>query len=288
MNCANLIALIRAELKEDIGSGDITTNLTIPQDKTIRAGLLAKDDLVVCGLDIASRVFKAKDKSMKFKRLTRDGQYVKKGKVLARVEGKARPILTAERTALNFLSLLCGIATRTKAYVDAVKPYPVKIMDTRKTIPGLRELEKYAVRIGGGHNHRMRLDEMVLVKDNHFAASCAMRHASCVKEIIKAIKEKKAKNIQLETEVKNLREFKEALSEKPDIIMLDNMDLGDIKKAVDIRRTTHNAQRTTQLEASGGITLKNVRKIAATGVEMISIGALTDSVESADISLEVC
>jgi nicotinate-nucleotide pyrophosphorylase (carboxylating) len=179
MNCANLIALIRAELKEDIGSGDITTNLTIPQDKTIRAGLLAKDDLVVCGLDIASRVFKAKDKSIKFKRLTRDGQYVKRGKVLARVEGKARPILTAERTALNFLSLLCGIATRTKAYVDAVKPYPVKIMDTRKTIPGLRELEKYAVRTGGGYNHRMRLDEMVLIKDNHLrVASCKLQVTS--------------------------------------------------------------------------------------------------------------
>jgi len=164
MNCARFLPLIRNALREDIGRRDITTELMIPQNKNIKAVLLAKENCLLCGLDVAKAVFKVRDKGIKFKPLVKDGQEVKKGKILARIEGRARSILTAERVVLNFLSLLCGIATKTKAYVHKVKSYRVKIMDTRKTIPGLRELEKYAVRTGGGYNHRMRLDEMGWLK----------------------------------------------------------------------------------------------------------------------------
>ncbi len=286
MNCARFLPLIRNALREDIGRRDITTELMIPQNKNIKAVLLAKENCLLCGLDVAKAVFKVRDKGIKFKPLVKDGQEVKKGKILARIEGRARSILTAERVVLNFLSLLCGIATKTKAYVHKVKSYRVKIMDTRKTIPGLRELEKYAVRTGGGYNHRMRLDEMVLVKDNHLAVSGFRVQGSGFRGKIKKIK-RKGKKIELE--VKNLREFKEALKLKPDIIMLDNMSVGVIRRAVRIRNkpTTNDQRLTTKLEASGNITLKNIRQVAATGVEMISVGNLTRSLESSDISLEV-
>lgn len=279
--------IIKQALKEDIGKRDITTEYIIPKDKFIKAVLVAKENCVVCGVNLAGLVFKLKDKGIKFKPQVKDGEQIKKGKVLARFEGKAQSILTAERVALNFVSLLSGIASQTREYVERIKPYKTKIMDTRKTIPGLRALEKYAVRIGGGYNHRMRLDEMLLVKDNHLAASCVVRRASCVRVIIETVKKRKPKDVTLEVEVKNLREFKEALKAKPDIIMLDNMKLSDIKKAVLMKRDTQYAIRNTQLEASGGVTLKNVKKIASTGIDFISIGALTHSVDSVDISLDV-
>jgi nicotinate-nucleotide pyrophosphorylase (carboxylating) len=176
---------------------------------------------------------------------------------------------------LNFLSLLSGIATKTRAYVDKVKPYKAKILDTRKTIPGLRELEKYAVRIGGGFNHRFSLDEMVLIKDNHLKIIGSYNKLKCGLRI---------EGHKIELEVKNLKEFKGALKLKPDMIMLDNMSIKDVRKAVLIKQ---QARHKTLLEASGGITLKNVRKIAAAGVETISVGALTHSVGSVDISLEI-
>ncbi|MBU3958443.1 MAG: carboxylating nicotinate-nucleotide diphosphorylase [Candidatus Omnitrophica bacterium] len=303
--------IIRVALKEDIGKGDITSTSIIPKDRYAKAILLAKEDCLVCGLDIARRVFKAQDKNIKFKPQVQDGRLVKKGKVIARLFGKAQSILIAERVALNFLSFLSGIATKTKKYVDRVEPYMVnpvrksgkkikkgfsngvKIMDTRKTIPGLRELEKYAVRVGGGYNHRFRLDEMLLIKDNHFKViSCpmpalprrqagGMQELSVVrlKEFFKRIKNKK--NVKVEIEVKSLKELKEVLKLKPDIIMLDNMSIKNIKKAVKIR-----GNLTPKLEVSGRVTLKNVRKIAASGVEMISIGDLTHSLKSIDMSLE--
>lgn len=279
---------IRQALCEDAGKRDITTDLVIPRGKVAEAVLLAGEDFIVCGTAIAAKVFKTRDQKIGFKPFVKDGWRVRRGAIIAKIKGRVASILGAERVALNFLSLLSGIATKTRGYVDAVRPYKVKILDTRKTIPGLRALEKYAVRVGGGHNHRMSLDEMVLIKDNHLAASCLpFRQAPCVKEIIEAVKNKKPENVKIEIEVKNLKEFKDAIRAKPDIIMLDNMKPSDIKKAVMIKRHTPYAVRHTLIEASGGITLRNIKKIAACGPDFISVGALTHSVDSVDISLEI-
>jgi len=262
-------------LREDIGPKDVTTESLIPKNKIAQAVLIAKEKCVVCGLDIAGLVLRLKDKNIKFKPLVKDGDALYKGRILARISGKARSILTAERVALNFLSHLSGIATGTKKFINQVKPYRVKIMDTRKTTPGLRILEKYAVRIGGGYNHRLGLDEMVLIKDNHFKIIGKIKNLAKFK-----------RKYKVEIEVKNLKEFRQALNLKPDIIMLDNMRPSDIKKAVRIRNklTLGSAPK---LEVSGGITLNNVKKIASCGVEMISVGALTHSVDSVDISLDL-
>lgn len=283
MNCVNLgeiKRIIKGALKEDIGRKDITTLSIVNENKVVNAFLLAKEDFTVCGLGIAKEAFKALDKKINFIPLVKEGRLIKRGEVVARIRGKAQGILAAERVALNFLCLLSGIATETKKYVSKIKPYKVRILDTRKTIPGLRSLEKYAVRIGGGYNHRFNLEEMFLIKDNHFLIIKGMRQALSLREIIKKMRKGSKKNIKLEIEVKNLKEFNEALKACPDIIMLDNMKIADIKKAVKIK---HNAQ----IEASGGITLQNVKKIASCGVDMISVGSLTHSVNSVDISLEI-
>lgn len=273
-----LDSIIRQALFEDIGKGDITTQLTIPKNKIIKADILTKDNCVVCGLEVIERVFKTVDKDTEFIPQAKEGQKIKKGKVIAKVEGKAQTILSAERVALNLLSMLCGVATKTREYVEEIKPYKVKITDTRKTMPGLRELQKYAVRIGGGFNHRMALDEMILIKDNHLQITGGYNQLPKV-----------PKGYKIEIEVQNLDEFKHALKFKPDVIMLDNMELEDIKKAVEIRNktpfTSHHPP--TKLETSGGIDLDNIKELAATGVEIISIGDLTHSIESIDISLEV-
>ena len=280
-NNAQAEDIVKLALREDLGEGDITTETVIPKGKAINGLFLVKEDLVVCGLAIACKVFKSKDKNIKFSFLVPDGAFVKKGKVIAKISGKARSILAAERVSLNFLSFLSGIATKTRAYALKVRPYNVKIMDTRKTIPGLRILEKYAVRIGGGYNHRLSLDEMVMVKDNHLAA---------VKGI-KGLKNLKiaAKKYKVEIEVENLKDFKQALDLNPDIIMLDNMSIKDIKKAVQIRNSLSSEISPLRplLEVSGGITLNTIKKIASTGIDMISVGALTHSVDSVDISLEI-
>jgi len=277
--------IIKRALREDIGKGDITTAAIIPEDKYVKAALKAEENCVICGLDTARKVFTTQDKNIEFKPHILDGQKIKKGKIIAHILGRAQGILTAERVALNFLSLLSGVATKTRAYADKVKPYGVKILDTRKTIPGLRELEKYAVRIGGGFNHRLNLDEMILIKDNHLKVIGDRLWVMGLKEI----KNKITPKIKIEVEVKTLKEFKKALKINPDIIMLDNMSIRDIKRAVQIRNhlspiTYHLSPK---LEASGGITLKNVRAVASTGVDMISIGALTHSINSVDISLEI-
>jgi nicotinate-nucleotide pyrophosphorylase (carboxylating) len=272
--------LLENALKEDVGQRDITTEFISPKDKIVKAVLLAKENCVVCGLPIAEGAFKLTDFKVKFQPLVKEGQWIKKGRVIARIKGKAIGLLVGERTALNFLSLLSGIATKTRRFVDAVKPFKAKIMDTRKTIPNLRNLEKYAVRVGGGYNHRFRLDEMALIKDNHLKV-CELS------KIIENIRKKIPKGTKIEVEVKNLKEFKEVLKGQPDIIMLDNMKVADIKKAVAIKRSMRYSLRRTPLEASGGITLKNVKKIASTGVDMISVGALTHSVSSIDLSLEI-
>ena len=270
--------IVRHALVEDIGKGDITTELTVPKDKLISACIVVKEDCVVCGLDVAARAFELADRSIEFKGLVKDGRVVKKGKKIATLQGNAGNILTAERVALNLLTMLSGVATITREFVQRVKPYKVKITDTRKTIPGLRELQKYAVRVGGGYNHRMGLDEMVLIKDNHIKVAEGFDRLPSV-----------PKGFKIEIEVQNLDEFKHALRFKPDVIMLDNMNAGDIKKAVEIRNKTEfkGHHLPTKLEVSGGVDLDSIESLAACGVDIISIGALTHSYKAIDISLEV-
>lgn len=268
----------RHALIEDIGKGDITTQLTIPEDKNIEAVILVKEDCVVCGLPVAKKVFEISDKNIRFEPLVKEGATAKKNKAIVKISGKARGILTAERVALNFLSMLSGVATKTREYVKKIEPYKVKITDTRKTIPGLRELQKYAVRVGGGHNHRVTLDEMVLIKDNHLKVTDGYQRLPSVPP-----------GFKIEVEVQNLEEFKHALRFKPDYIMLDNMSLEDIKEAVRIRNNTEfkSHHPPTKLEVSGGVNLDNIRDFAQTGVDIISVGALTHSVKAVDMSLEV-
>jgi len=283
MNCAKgpeVRDMIASALKEDIGGKDITTASFIPKNKTINAILLAKEDCVVCGLAVSRETFELLDNKIRFRPLVNDGQRVKIGRTLAVLSGDARNILTAERVALNFLNHLSGVATMTRFFVDAVKPHRTKIIDTRKTTPGMRLLEKYAVRTGGGFNHRFSLDEMVLIKDNHLKVIGGINKISGF-----------SRKYKTEIEVKNLSELKKALSLRPDIIMLDNMGPKAMKKAVEIRNKLSGGlplpRQTPKLEASGGVTLKTVKKIAATGVDFISIGAITHSARSVDISLEV-
>jgi len=273
-----LDSIIRHALIEDIGRGDITTQLTIPETKEIKAQFIVKEDCVICGRPAAQQVFKIADSNIKFSSGAKDGQKVKSGKVIAAVAGSARSILGAERVALNLLSMLSGVATKTREYVSEIEPYKTKITDTRKTFPGLRELQKYAVRVGGGYNHRMGLDEMILIKDNHLKVTEGYDKLPSV-----------PKGFKIEIEVQNLDEFKHALRFKPDVIMLDNMEVGQIKEAVEIRNNTvfNSHHPRTKLEVSGGVEMKNVKKIAACGVDIISIGDLTHSVKSIDISLEV-
>ncbi len=270
--------IIRHALLEDIGKGDITSELTIPKNKIVKADIITKEDCVVCGMEVLERVFQIVDKNIKFTSLSEEGKKLKKGKTIALIEGKGYRILEAERVALNLLSHLSGIATKTREFVEMVKPHKVKITDTRKTMPGLRELQKYAVRIGGGFNHRMALDEMILIKDNHLQITEGYTQLPKV-----------PKGYKIEIEVENLEEFKHALKFKPDVIMLDNMNLDNIKKAVAIRDnttfTSHHPR--TKLEVSGGINLDNLKDISATGVDLISVGELTHSVKAIDFSLEI-
>ena len=279
VNGHDLKQIVTSALKEDIGRQDITTQTLVSSKKYVNAVLLAKQDLVICGLGVAGLVFRTLDKNIKFRPKFHDGDLVKRNSGIARISGKARSILTAERVALNFLTLLSGIATETRDFVNAIKPYKARILDTRKTIPGLRILEKYAVRTGGGFNHRLALDEMIMVKDNHLKALGGYQ----------GLRALKGKKYQVELEVANLKEFRQALDLKPDIIMLDNMNVLDMKQAVKIRngRSTKPQQQAPKLEASGNINLKNIKQVASSGVDMISIGALTHSLNSVDISLEI-
>ncbi len=278
INPEKLETIIRHALIEDIGRGDITTQLTIPKDKQIKAKIMAKEDFLLCGVIVAEKVFKTVDPGVKFQQKIKEGSFVKAKKTIAVISGKASSILTAERVALNLLSLLSGIATKTREFVKEIEPFKTKITDTRKTMPGLRELQKYAVRIGGGHNHRIRLDEMILIKDNHIKATDGYSKLPSVPP-----------GYKIEIETQNLEEFKHALYFKPDIIMLDNMPIDQINEAIKIRNSTEfkSHHSPTRLEASGGIYLDNIKKYAATGVDIISVGELTDSVKSVDVSLEV-
>lgn len=271
--------IVKDALAEDLVSGDVTTDALIPSDLKGRASILVKRDGVLSGIDVAREVFRRVDSSLQFKVLVKDGAKVRKGKVVATVEGKVAGILRAERTALNFLQHMSGIATETTRYVEAVSETKAMITDTRKTVPGLRLLEKYAVRAGGGRNHRLNLGDGVLIKDNHLVALRASGVG--LKKAVEKARQRAPKDLKVEVEVESVKEAREALAAGADIIMLDNMKLEDMRKAVKL------VKGKALLEASGGITLDNVRSVAETGVDLISIGALTHSAKALDISLEL-
>ena len=266
--------LIEQALREDVGPGDVTTRAVIPPGVRGKGAILVKAHGVICGLQVAAEVFRAVDERISFRPRVREGEPVQPGDVVAEVEGPLRGILTAERTALNFLARLSGIATLTARFVDAVAPYRAVILDTRKTTPGWRVLEKYAVRCGGGRNHRMGLYDMVLIKDNHIAA------CGSISEAVRRVRAAGV-GVPVEVEVKDLDELREALKLGVDRILLDNFSVEDIAEAVKI------AEGRVPLEASGGVTLDNVAAIAATGVDYISVGALTHSAPALDLSLEL-
>ncbi len=267
--------LIRLALQEDISSGDVTTSTLIPKEREGRARIIAKENLVLAGIDIVSRVFAMIDPQTTVTPFCRDGDEVGQAKIIAEITGKAAVLLAGERTALNFLARLSGIASLTREYVDLVKGYPAKLLDTRKTTPGWRILEKDAVKAGGGTNHRVGLFDGMLIKDNHIQ-SCGG-----ISKAIEKAKNNLSPRFKIEVEAQTLKEVEEALKSGADIIMLDNMDCAVMKKAVEI------VKKRVLVEASGGINRKNIAEVAETGVDLISVGALTHSAQSKDISMEM-
>lgn len=282
-----ILNIIKTALKEDLGNADITTNSIIPPGINISAYIFFKEPGVVCGIEICEMIFSLLNKDIHIKLNANDGDYVEKDKAIIYLEGPARAILTGERVALNFLGLLSGIATKTHSYAEKIKPYNTKLVDTRKTTPNLRILEKYAVRTGGGYNHRHGLFDQILIKDNHLAIiknTLKNKNESFIKKAIIAARKKVTSKIKVEVEIENLNELKDALLVNPDIIMLDNMPPQLVKEAV-LLKEKHSPK--ILLEASGNITLENIAEYAKTGVDMISVGALTHSVRSLDVSLEI-
>lgn len=267
--------LIKSALKEDINYIDITTDNLIPQEQEGEARFLAKAEGVLCGIDVAIRVFTLIQPDFQYEVFIKDGEYVKKGDIIATVKGKTRTILKGERTALNLLQHMSGIATMTNKIFKIVEGTNASIADTRKTLPGLRPIQKYAVTVGGGKNHRYNLSDAAMLKDNHVDAGGGITGA------VKKLRTKLGHMAKVELEVRTLDELREALSVDVDVIMLDNMDNETMKKAVEI--TNGKAL----LEASGGITEETIRGVAETGVDIISIGALTHSVKAFDISLKI-
>jgi len=270
---AELKRFIGRILSEDIGPGDWTTLGTVPKGKRIGARMVARQELVLAGIGIAAAVFRKLDPKARIHLQKRDGARVKKGQVILTIRGKARKMLTAERAALNVVQHLSGIATLTAAYVKQLKGTGTVLLDTRKTVPGLRRLEKYATRVGGATNHRLGLYDAILIKDNHIGAAGG---------IVPAIRGAKrlGKKIPLEVECETLAQLKLALKEGVDLVLLDNMTLAELRKAVKI------AKGKTKIEASGGVTLKNIRAIAKTGVEYVSTSKITQSAPAADIALD--
>lgn len=268
---------VRAALLEDLGrGGDLTSQILVPEMQTWKAALKARKDGVVAGLDLARLAFTAMDGSTRFTQDRADGDVVCVGDTVALIEGKARAMLAAERTALNFISHLSGIATMTQAYVRAVQPYPVAISCTRKTTPLLRKLEKYAVRVGGGRNHRLGLDDAVMIKDNHIAVSGDVLEAIC------RVRGAVGHTTKIEVEVDTYDQLQKILHAPVDIVLLDNMTISELSACVAL------AKGRFILEASGGVTLETVRGIAATGVDVISVGAITHSAPCLDFGLDDC
>jgi nicotinate-nucleotide pyrophosphorylase (carboxylating) len=275
----NLPALAAAWLAEDIGRGDVTTQAVVPPSVDGRARLEAREGCIVAGMDVAAACFEivAEEarRPVEFKAIVGDGGEADAGDVIARIEGALAPILTAERTALNLLARLCGVATMTRRYVEAVAGSGARIVDTRKTTPGLRGLQKYAVRVGGGSNHRFGLDDGVLIKDNHLHA------AGGVVEALRRARAAVPHGLRIEVEVASLDELDEAIGEGADAILLDNMTPEMVAEAVE------RVDGRALLEVSGGINLATVRSYALTGVDLISVGALTHSAPSIDVALEL-
>jgi nicotinate-nucleotide pyrophosphorylase (carboxylating) len=268
--------IIKNALEEDLGWGDVTTDSTIPTETKIAGRFISKQQGVICGIEVCKRVFEILDTAIAFEILVHDGQKVEKGDVIANISGSARNILKGERVALNLLQRMSGIATTASNYAEAVKGTAARVVDTRKTMPGLRMLDKHAVLTGGCHNHRYNLSDLVLIKDNHIKAAGGITPA------VKAAKSKLSHALKIEVEVESLEQLEEALSTGADIIMLDNMTLDMMSEAV--RITNGKAL----LEASGNVELsgeRSVSAIAQTGVDIISVGALTHSVKAMDISL---
>lgn len=271
--------LIDLALSEDIGQGDITTEALISDEQQRKAFIVIKEKGTLAGTEIAKQVFLKVDHELKIDILIKDGANVKPGDIIAQIEGKLASILKAERTALNFLQHLSGIASETAFYVDAVKDMPAQITDTRKTTPGLRILEKYAVRTGGGRNHRTHLGNGILIKDNHMAALNSQGLGTM--DIIARVRQKVPAGVKIEVEVKTPQEAADAADAGADIIMLDNMSINDMRRSVQL------VKGRAIIEASGGINLEKVRAVAETGVDIISIGALTHSPKALDISLKL-
>jgi len=265
-------------LHEDIGNGDITSAALVPEAHISKAEVVAKKDLVLAGLPFAERTFRLIDNSIKFRSFKKDGSRVKAKTVIAKISGRTASLLKAERVALNVLQRCSGIATLTAAYVARVKGTDARITDTRKTAPGLRFFDKYAVMTGGGYNHRYGLFDGVLIKDNHIAAVGGIGRA------VRLARSKAQHLLKIEVEVTNMREVQEALSAGADVIMLDNMKVDMMRKAVSVIR---RKSEEVSIEASGDVTLENVRSVAETGVDLISAGALTHSAPAADISMNI-
>jgi nicotinate-nucleotide pyrophosphorylase (carboxylating) len=271
--------IIDRALAEDLGKDDVTTEALIPGDRQGTGFIVAEKEGVLAGMNVAKQVFHRVDPELKVEILLEDGVTVKPGSKVAKVSGSIASILKAERVALNFLQRLSGIASETNRYVEAVRGLPVRIMDTRKTTPGLRSLEKHAVKVGGGQNHRMSLGDGILIKDNHLAA--LRSQGLNLKQIVARARQNSPQRLPVEVEVGTVAEASEAVEAGADIIMLDNMNIEDMRKAV------KSIRGRALVEASGGITLDNVRAVAETGVDLISIGALTHSARALDISLEL-
>jgi len=274
MKEADIDEIIEAALKEDMPQGDITSENIIPPDSKSEAVILAKEGGVLAGIDLARRVFQKIDQTVRFKKILEDGQLFKRGVRLAEIQGVSISLLKGERTALNFLQRMSGIATTTRKFVQAMQESRTKILDTRKTTPGLRALEKYAVRMGGGQNHRFNLSEMVLIKDNH------LRLVGSITQAVKKARERVKPGVKIEVEATSLEEVKEAVQSGADIVMLDNMPVEEIKEVVEW------VKGRVPLEVSGKVTLRRAREIASSGVDYISVGSLTHSYRSVDISLE--
>lgn len=274
INAFEIDKIILTGLKEDMPFGDITTDNLIDDNLKSEALLIAKDTGIIAGIDVAKRVFEIMDKKVVFDKRIEDGQRVKNGDIIAQIKGNTKALLKAERTALNLLQRLSGIATKTDILCEKIKGTNAKVVDTRKTTLGLRSLEKYAVKIGGGHNHRFSLSDGVMLKDNHIKA------AGGIKEAIQKIKKYIPHTIKVEVETETLEQVREALEAGADIIMLDNMGVDNMKKAVKI------ISGRAISEASGNVNLDSIFEIAKTGVDIISVGALTHSVSAFDISMK--
>jgi len=275
LNFEAIRPLIEYALNEDIGTGDITTNSIIPGELITHASIMAKSSGVIAGLPVAEYVFRSLNPDIEWNALVEDGDKVDKGEIIVKIKGSFRALLTGERLALNFLQRMSGIATMTSKYVTAVKEFKTEILDTRKTIPGLRILDKYAVKMGGGTNHRIGLYDMVLIKDNHIKVAGGIANA------VEQVRKNSNQNIKIEVETTTLEEIHEALGKGVDLIMLDNMTTGMMTEAVRI------INGRAKVEASGNMTFDRLKEVAATGVDYISVGALTHSVMAMDISMNI-